>query len=606
MDNDQTQSNDEWVLQGGAFTIVPEPLIHSKSLTDGAIRLYLHLKWVAGQGKTNWQARAKIAKQLGISEATVDNRLGELMCNDWIVGHRRIDADGNRHSNLYYIFEIQEAAISWRVQHDSDQNLIQKPKPRELKSRKGVGGKPSHKPKETQVSVGTPSQAGTDTQRKLEYDTQANSSTRELDQVSIPELDQVPNTLTDNLSLAPAAQASKKNIQVGRVQEKDSEEDCYIGRRFNGREASPWQNLYVMDKPGKKAAGTRLEVNAKYLHTLLQNDVMLACLPELLGKHLRCYCDPDLCHGHSLKLLAEMDEVTLQRWRRAARDQDDPLKLLEAFMEEVRDGGIKAAYLKALGDHQQVQANAAREFAKISAALNQKSHVRKQLYSLTSDHVTIHYVLLGGEQTACMISALDPSIVETPQPSWDMSKAKVCGHCSLVGKSGSKVELVDDVPLVEQTPIDEKIETPPTQISVGGWYPAGKVSANGDLIKRSGYLVVDLLYKVVYFHRFKTKREAESSDLFKSCTMPASWSAWDIQQGWGGFTLLKPATDLGILPEEKSVIDAYYDGIPEARRPAGAYLQRQESRERQDYHRQRLHRGPGPGCRRVAIQGLVD
>ncbi len=77
--------------------------------------------------------------------------------------------------------------------------------------------------------------------------------------------------------------------------------DVYIGGktpRYNMPE-SKWHNPFKIDRDG-----TREEVIEKYRQYLLSNPALMACLPELKGKVLGCWCAPKACHGDVLVELA--------------------------------------------------------------------------------------------------------------------------------------------------------------------------------------------------------------------------------------------------------------------------------------------------------------
>jgi hypothetical protein len=190
-----------------------------------------------------------------------------------------------------------------------------------------------------------------------------------------------------------------------------------------------------------------------------------------------------------LQLLAEMDEVNLQKWKRAARDQADPILLLEIFMDEVRDPAIKAAYLKALGDHQQALANASRE-----------------------------------------------------------------------------VTTRANVPPVEHLPIDDKKPAPPTQIPAGpsptpanNWRSIGSVKDHLAKFGKSGYYVIDESWRCVHLKRFDSINKAMDSSLPGEYTA----SADRLHYEFGNYNLFATESDAAIF----AVIDAYYDGITEDKRP---------------------------------------
>lgn len=71
----------------------------------------------------------------------------------------------------------------------------------------------------------------------------------------------------------------------------------YIGRRNRSYnlEASKWHNPYRIGTDG-----TREEVVEKYRQSILNDDYLLRCLPNLRGKTLVCWCAPEMCHGDVL------------------------------------------------------------------------------------------------------------------------------------------------------------------------------------------------------------------------------------------------------------------------------------------------------------------
>ena len=70
--------------------------------------------------------------------------------------------------------------------------------------------------------------------------------------------------------------------------------DVYIGR------PSKWGNPFVIGQDGD-----RQEVVAKYEEWIKTQPHLLACLHELKGKTLGCYCSPLACHGDVLARLAD-------------------------------------------------------------------------------------------------------------------------------------------------------------------------------------------------------------------------------------------------------------------------------------------------------------
>lgn len=74
----------------------------------------------------------------------------------------------------------------------------------------------------------------------------------------------------------------------------------YIGRynKYYGLTRSKWANSYSVG-----VDGTREEVILKYLENMPSE--LIACLDELKGKILGCWCKPEACHGDSLVRLVE-------------------------------------------------------------------------------------------------------------------------------------------------------------------------------------------------------------------------------------------------------------------------------------------------------------
>lgn len=74
---------------------------------------------------------------------------------------------------------------------------------------------------------------------------------------------------------------------------KRSPHDVYIGR------PSKWGNPFSIGRHG-----TRDEVIKLYAEWLVEQDDLMADLPELKDKVLGCWCAPQACHGDILAKLA--------------------------------------------------------------------------------------------------------------------------------------------------------------------------------------------------------------------------------------------------------------------------------------------------------------
>jgi hypothetical protein len=70
--------------------------------------------------------------------------------------------------------------------------------------------------------------------------------------------------------------------------------DVYIGR------PSKWGNPFTIGRDGDRAA-----VICKYRSWIAEQPDLLACLHELHGKRLGCWCHPKPCHGDILAELAD-------------------------------------------------------------------------------------------------------------------------------------------------------------------------------------------------------------------------------------------------------------------------------------------------------------
>ena len=79
------------------------------------------------------------------------------------------------------------------------------------------------------------------------------------------------------------------SIQTRVVNRRKAEYDVFIGR------GSMWGNPFVLGRDGD-----REEVIAKYKKWIVTNPAIMACLGELRGKVLGCYCKPKPCHGDVL------------------------------------------------------------------------------------------------------------------------------------------------------------------------------------------------------------------------------------------------------------------------------------------------------------------
>lgn len=80
----------------------------------------------------------------------------------------------------------------------------------------------------------------------------------------------------------------------------DHPDFVYIGRynQYYNLPQSKWANPYQIGKDG-----SRHEVIMKYLANM--SPELIACLDELRGKILGCWCKPKACHGDALVKILE-------------------------------------------------------------------------------------------------------------------------------------------------------------------------------------------------------------------------------------------------------------------------------------------------------------
>lgn len=149
---------------------IPARLMHDQTVTDGAKVLYAHMHWRYGNNHKNFESLASMAKELGVSDQTIVNRIAELEAANWVVTIKRKSADGRKFlSNFYHVFEVQGAAKRWRnsFQKTETEELSTVPEARVRKSRRGKGGNPNNLKKAksipTQVGSAVPTQVGQET-----------------------------------------------------------------------------------------------------------------------------------------------------------------------------------------------------------------------------------------------------------------------------------------------------------------------------------------------------------------------------------------------------------------------------------------------------------
>lgn len=77
--------------------------IYASSLPHRAVTVYMYLKDRANREGSCWPGIRTIAKELGLSQATVKRALRDLEAGGWIVRTPRHRANGSRTSNNYKV-----------------------------------------------------------------------------------------------------------------------------------------------------------------------------------------------------------------------------------------------------------------------------------------------------------------------------------------------------------------------------------------------------------------------------------------------------------------------------------------------------------------------
>lgn len=89
------------------FTVVPEPLIRDKRISDRAFRVWCILDRYAGANGAAFPTRRRLAEDLDCSLATLDRAILELVEYGWLTKQRR----GEGESNDYTLVEVPEGGV---------------------------------------------------------------------------------------------------------------------------------------------------------------------------------------------------------------------------------------------------------------------------------------------------------------------------------------------------------------------------------------------------------------------------------------------------------------------------------------------------------------
>ena len=74
--------------------------------------------------------------------------------------------------------------------------------------------------------------------------------------------------------------------------------DVYIGR--GSKWGNPFTHLWGKQTKAEFVVASREEAIKAYRSYIMNKPELLACLPELTGKVLGCFCAPQSCHGDVL------------------------------------------------------------------------------------------------------------------------------------------------------------------------------------------------------------------------------------------------------------------------------------------------------------------
>ena len=112
-------------------------------------------------------------------------------------------------------------------------------------------------------------------------------------------------TAMNKHSQRPSGLLVPAHVQLGApraVHCKRERHHVYVGRNPKWMPPSKWGNPFEVGKHGARG-----ECIALYERWLLENEALMAALPELRGLVLGCWCAPRACHGDVLVRLANAD-----------------------------------------------------------------------------------------------------------------------------------------------------------------------------------------------------------------------------------------------------------------------------------------------------------
>lgn len=242
------------------FGKVPAEVMHDKTLTDGAVRLYAHMHWRGGKILESFEGLVSMADYLAVNEKTIRNRVKELEARDWVMVVMR-DPDPKTNvfkTHIYHIFEYQVDCRLFRKEYKpaAAETVRLKSAVEERKPRKGAGGNPKLRATSTQEIAST----GTQTPS-----TPTGTQVPEATGTQVPE--GLPDTLRNSSSNYPYADSEVF------IPEKDS--TAPSNAAVEQASSSLRSELPSNDSTGDSPVGEKQDVFEEFVDTLDLDDDLI-------------------------------------------------------------------------------------------------------------------------------------------------------------------------------------------------------------------------------------------------------------------------------------------------------------------------------------------
>ncbi|MBL4898475.1 MAG: DUF4326 domain-containing protein [Colwellia sp.] len=101
----------------------------------------------------------------------------------------------------------------------------------------------------------------------------------------------------------PGSFDESQNRQNTLLEWLENPNNIYIGRNIHyvkGAIGSKWKNPFSVKKHGRDEC---VRLYEEYIHCKLESGEL--DISELIGKNLGCWCAPEQCHGHVLKIIVD-------------------------------------------------------------------------------------------------------------------------------------------------------------------------------------------------------------------------------------------------------------------------------------------------------------